>query len=222
MAITTELIVARHGEATCNITGIVGGEQSCTGLTDHGRQQAHQLAARLANEHTVRPFDALYATPRLRVRQTADIVGTRLDLTATITPDLRGPDHGEADGKPWHDIKTEFGGPPQHSPDQPYAPAPRPGTNTSTAPPTPCRRSWTSVQDSASSSSDTVRPSKPPTPCSSNYHKTHACGLDSSPTTPALPAGNSTSTDSDVRSGCWPRTTTPPTSNNTDGHDRHR
>jgi len=55
MAITTDLLVARHGEATCNTTGIVGGERGCTGLTDHGRQQAHQLAARLGTEHASPP-----------------------------------------------------------------------------------------------------------------------------------------------------------------------
>ena len=121
MTITTELVIARHGEAVCNTTGIVGGDGGCTGLTHRGRQQAHLLADRLVAEHRHRPYDALYTTPRLRVRQTADIIATLLGLTATTEPDLRGPDHGDADGKQWHDIKTAFGGPPQHDPDHPYA-----------------------------------------------------------------------------------------------------
>jgi probable phosphoglycerate mutase len=121
VTVTTELVIARHGEAVCNTTGTVGGNRGCTGLTDDGKQQARLLADRLAAEHRDRPYDAIYTTPRLRVRQTADIIATRLALTATIEPNLRGPDHGDADGKQWHDVKTAFGGPPQHDPDRPYA-----------------------------------------------------------------------------------------------------
>ncbi|MGN9764279.1 histidine phosphatase family protein [Micromonospora sp. SD12] len=122
MAPTTELVIARHGEAACNVAGIVGGEHGCTGLTDLGRHQAEQLAARLAAEHAHRPYAAFYATPRLRVAQTAEIITRALRLPATIDPDLRGPDHGDADGRPWADVKTSFQGPPQHNPDRQYAP----------------------------------------------------------------------------------------------------
>jgi SAM-dependent methyltransferase len=47
VAITTELVIARHGEAHCNVLGVVGGERGCTGLTDLGHRQATQLATRL-------------------------------------------------------------------------------------------------------------------------------------------------------------------------------
>lgn len=122
MAVTTELLLVRHGEAACNVAGIVGGEHGCTGLTPRGRQQVEQLAARLVAEHVDRPFDVVYATPRRRVRETAEIITQELRLPATVEADLRGPDHGDADGRPWHEIKTAFGGPPQYNPDQPYAP----------------------------------------------------------------------------------------------------
>ena len=36
----TRLVLVRHGEAECNVAGIVGGPQGCTGLTDLGRVQA--------------------------------------------------------------------------------------------------------------------------------------------------------------------------------------
>jgi probable phosphoglycerate mutase len=121
MTITTELVLARHGEAICNQAGIVGGETGCTGLTPLGHDQARQLAKRLAAEHSARPFDAFYATSRQRVRQTAEAVTDALGLQPTIVDDLRGPHHGDADGRPWHEIKTAFGGPPQHDPDRPYA-----------------------------------------------------------------------------------------------------
>lgn len=121
MAVMTELVLARHGEANCNVAGIVGGERGCTGLSPNGRDQVTRLAARLAVDHHDRPFDAFYGTPRQRVRDTIEIISGTLGLTATIMDDLRGPDHGDADGRPWHEIKTTFAGPPQHNPDQPYA-----------------------------------------------------------------------------------------------------
>jgi probable phosphoglycerate mutase len=121
VAITTELVIARHGEAQCNVLGIVGGERGCTGLTDNGQRQGRQLAARVGAEHRNSPFDAFYTTPRLRVRQTADLSAEALGVAATVEPELRGLDHGDADAQRWHDIKTAFGGPPHHKPDTPYA-----------------------------------------------------------------------------------------------------
>jgi probable phosphoglycerate mutase len=121
VAITTELVLARHGEANCNTTGIVGGERGCTGLSPTGRTQVERLAARLTREHRARPFEVFYGTPRRRVRETIDIINGVLPTPVVIVDDLRGPDHGDADGRPWHEIKTAFAGPPQHNPDQPYA-----------------------------------------------------------------------------------------------------
>ncbi len=122
MSSSTEVVIARHGEAVCNIAGIVGGEHGCTGLTATGRRQAARLAGRLAAEHATRPYDAFYATPRMRVRETARLVFDALGIPAVVEHDLRGPDHGEGDGRPWTEIKTAFGGPPQHDPHRPYAP----------------------------------------------------------------------------------------------------
>ncbi|MGH3467455.1 MAG: histidine phosphatase family protein [Thermocrispum sp.] len=122
MTVTTELLLARHGEAACNVAGIVGGDRGCTGLTPLGRQQVERLAVRITREHAEHPFDVAYATPRRRVRETAEIVTRALGLSAVVEAELLGPDHGDADGRPWHEIKTAFGGPPQHNPDVPYAP----------------------------------------------------------------------------------------------------
>ncbi|PPJ36406.1 histidine phosphatase family protein [Nocardia nova] len=117
----TELLLARHGEAVCNVEGIVGGERGCTGLTDRGRRQAAQLAERLRSEHSRQRFDAIYTTPRRRCAETAQIVTTVLGTTAVVDSDLRGADHGAADARAWRDVKDAFGGPPQHDPDRPYA-----------------------------------------------------------------------------------------------------
>ena len=123
MAMITEVILARHGEAHCNLAGIAGGDKTCTGLTDRGRQQVTRLAARLREEQeSGAPFNVLYAAPRRRVLESADILATALGLPVHIEPGLSGPRHGEADGQRWEEIKTAFGGPPQSDPDRPYAP----------------------------------------------------------------------------------------------------
>jgi 2,3-bisphosphoglycerate-dependent phosphoglycerate mutase len=123
MAMITEMVLARHGEAHCNLTGMAGGERTCTGLTDRGRQQMRALGAHLREEQeSGPPFDVLYASPRRRVRESAEILAAALGLPAHVEPGLAGPRHGDADGRRWEDIKAAFGGPPQSDPDRRYAP----------------------------------------------------------------------------------------------------
>ena len=64
----------------------------------------------------------LYAAPRRRVQESAQILSQTLGLPVHIEPGLSGPHHGEADGRPWDEIKAAFGGPAQSDPDRPYAP----------------------------------------------------------------------------------------------------
>jgi len=119
----TDLLLARHGEAHCNIAWIAGGDRGCTGLTERGRDQAAELARSLRTLHRMdRPIDVIYAAPRLRVRETAKIVSDGLGLPVSVEPRLSGPAHGEADGRPWAEIIAEFGGHPADRPDQPFAP----------------------------------------------------------------------------------------------------
>jgi probable phosphoglycerate mutase len=123
VALTAELLIARHGEAHCNVSGLVGGPQTCTGLTGRGRDQIAALASRLRAEHrSGQHIDVVYAGPRLRVQQSGNILAETLDLPLHIEPGLDGPRHGEADGSPWHQVKTAFGGPPSSRPDDPWAP----------------------------------------------------------------------------------------------------
>jgi len=80
---STEVILCRHGEAHVNVLGLVGGEKTCTGLTDAGREQAACLAARLRAEHeSAAPFDVLYSAPRRRVQETAGFISPD-DFTLT-------------------------------------------------------------------------------------------------------------------------------------------
>ncbi|MFF7777064.1 histidine phosphatase family protein [Streptomyces tanashiensis] len=119
--ITTELVFVRHGEAQCNVDGLVGGPRTCTGLTNRGYAQVEQVALRLAAEHRDRPFDALYAGPRIRLRQTAEIISQGLRLPMYTDDRLDGPVHGAADGRPWTEVKTAADGGPHAHPDRPWA-----------------------------------------------------------------------------------------------------
>jgi 2,3-bisphosphoglycerate-dependent phosphoglycerate mutase len=56
------------------------------------------------------------------VRESAQILSSALSLRVHVEPGLAGPRRGDADGQPWAEVKTAFGGPPQSDPDRPYAP----------------------------------------------------------------------------------------------------
>lgn len=100
----TDLLLVRHGQAVCNVTGVVGGPRSCTGPTPLGREQARRLAARLNGGEAV---TVMYTAPRLRVQETAQIIGRDIRLAPAPDPLLDGPDHGDADGRPWSEVKTD-------------------------------------------------------------------------------------------------------------------
>jgi probable phosphoglycerate mutase len=122
----TELIMARHGQGVCNAAGVIGGQRGCSGLSPLGRQQSLRIAAQLAGMHRLRPFEAVFCTPRPRVRQSAQLLAEALGLTAVEVTELRGQDFGTADGLRWAEVTAAFGGPPAHDPDRPIAPGAEP------------------------------------------------------------------------------------------------
>jgi serine/threonine-protein phosphatase PGAM5 len=63
---TTELYLVRHAEPE----PFPGGDEADAGLSEHGRQQAHRLGARLGGVR----FDALRSSPLRRATETADIL----------------------------------------------------------------------------------------------------------------------------------------------------
>jgi probable phosphoglycerate mutase len=119
--ITTELVFVRHGQARCNADGLVGGPRTCTGLTDLGHVQVEQVAHRLSAEHLKRPFDKVYAGPRIRLVQTGEIIARTLRIPLRVDDRLDGPVHGDADGRPWDAVKTAANGGPHAHPDTPWA-----------------------------------------------------------------------------------------------------
>ena len=61
----TRVILIRHGESNVTVQRILGGEKSCTGLSELGQQQAAALRDRLAKEQA--KVDYLYANQLLLV-----------------------------------------------------------------------------------------------------------------------------------------------------------
>jgi broad specificity phosphatase PhoE len=89
----TELLLVRHGETDWNADGRLQG-QTDRPLTDFGRRQARELAEELADEQ----LEAIYASDLARARETAEIVGRRLDLAVALDTDLREKDWGTWEG----------------------------------------------------------------------------------------------------------------------------
>src|SRR5262245_45131921 len=104
----TELLLARHGLAHCNVAGIVGGPRSCTGLTKRGREQVALLAARLRREVADgQPVSGVYASPRRRARESAELIADVVDAPVRYDGGLADPDLGpKADGMSWSDIRS--------------------------------------------------------------------------------------------------------------------
>jgi broad specificity phosphatase PhoE len=89
----TTLLLVRHGETDWNAEGRLQGHTDRP-LSNYGRRQARELAEELAGE----PLDAIYASDLARARETAEIVGERLDLPVTLDPELREKDWGTWEG----------------------------------------------------------------------------------------------------------------------------
>ena len=99
----TTLILARHGETDWNRDGIWQGHGDPP-LNDLGRQQAMELAARLADVE----IDALYSSDLRRAYETAQIVGAAKGLDITAEPDLREIDIGVWSGLTRAQIEERF------------------------------------------------------------------------------------------------------------------
>jgi probable phosphoglycerate mutase len=110
----TRIVLVRHGEATCNVNGVVGGVRGCTGLTVLGRHQVEAVAERLAATGELVGASALYASVLPRAVETAEILGPVVgDGTLDIVQDrdLSELHPGEADGLGWQDVIDRFGVP---------------------------------------------------------------------------------------------------------------
>jgi probable phosphoglycerate mutase len=119
---TTELVLARHGEATINLEFLSNLDGVCTGLTERGRGQADLLGARLARRMAgPHRFDVLCHSPAPRAVETAAHVLAALgpaDLPVERLDALRPADHGPAGSNPWNPATNRIGTIPPLEPDR--------------------------------------------------------------------------------------------------------
>ena len=121
----TRLVLVRHGEAYCNLRGIVGGPLGCGGLTELGQLQSAALRDRLALSGELNEAVALYTSVLPRSIETAAIVAPALPnhLVATADCELCELHPGEADGLSWGEFVAKYGAPDwDNDPSFPLAP----------------------------------------------------------------------------------------------------
>jgi len=117
----TKIILVRHAESNVTVSQIVGGELTCTGLSELGLRQAARLRDRLRDEGAA--ADALLSSPLPRARETAEILAPVLGRPIGFVPDLEEHRPGEADGCPFVDFPDRFGMFDfRAEPDRPFAP----------------------------------------------------------------------------------------------------
>jgi len=98
----TEIYLVRHGETVDNARQVMQG-QTQGELNEKGREQARQVAERLAKEH----FDAIVASDLHRSVQTAEIIAAPHGLPVRTTPLLRERDWGSFTGRFIPDLRHE-------------------------------------------------------------------------------------------------------------------
>lgn len=99
----TRILLARHGATAANELRpyILQGSELNGPLSPNGEAQARALGAFLA------PFqiDAVYCSPLVRARQTAEIAAGSTRSAPTTVPELRECSVGRWEGKDWETIK---------------------------------------------------------------------------------------------------------------------
>jgi broad specificity phosphatase PhoE len=94
--------LARHGETAYNREGRFQGQQAVP-LNDTGRAQAAELAERAAGYD----FSALWCSPLLRARETADIVAARIGLQPKEDARLMETDAGDWTNRSFAEVIAE-------------------------------------------------------------------------------------------------------------------
>ncbi|MBI3603915.1 MAG: histidine phosphatase family protein [Nitrospirae bacterium] len=97
------ILLVRHGETDWNRSGQIMGERPVP-LNRAGETQAKRLATLLRN----RPMQALYSSPVCRTLQTADILGTALNVGVQTDRGLTEIGVGQWEGLFWKDLTDEI------------------------------------------------------------------------------------------------------------------
>ena len=96
------ILLARHGETTSNAERRFQGQLDVP-LNDTGREQARALAEAVRDE----PLAALYASPLVRARETAEIVGAAIGLEVRLDDRLKEVHVGDWEERLKDDLERE-------------------------------------------------------------------------------------------------------------------
>ncbi len=122
----TRIVLVRHGESACNVSGIVGGHKGCRGLTSTGVLQAGLLRDRLIETGELSQAEALYSSVLPRASETARIIAPGVaggNLGVVEQCSLCELHPGEGDGLSWASFSDLYGEPDwEANPDAPIAP----------------------------------------------------------------------------------------------------
>ena len=98
----TRLLLVRHGQSVGNVMQILQGQNNGL-LTDLGREQAAEVAQKLANEH----IDAFISSDLTRAVETCTIIAAPHGMDFTTTPLLRERDWGDFTGEKIPELKDK-------------------------------------------------------------------------------------------------------------------
>ena len=101
---TTRLLLVRHGATTLSAEDRFAGSTDVE-LSDHGRDQAARLGARLADDH----LTAVYCSPMRRTLETAALISQPHGLVPVTRPGLREIDHGHWEGLTRQEVERQHG-----------------------------------------------------------------------------------------------------------------
>lgn len=115
MSGSTTIVLVRHGESQVTVDQMVGGHETCSGLSKRGRRQAEALRDRLLGSGLVREATALYASILPRAVETAAIIAPAVGsghFEVEERCDLCELHVAEGDGLAWTEFVDRYGRPP--------------------------------------------------------------------------------------------------------------
>ncbi len=102
----SSITLVRHGESTWNELGLIQGQNDLAQLNHVGREQARAVAGTLKSLR----FDRLISSDLARARETAEIIGSELDLALTTDSLLRERCFGALEGQPQEMLDSRSSG----------------------------------------------------------------------------------------------------------------
>jgi broad specificity phosphatase PhoE len=102
---STTLLLVRHAETHDNVSMRLSGWTD-TDLSPRGESQIELLADHFNRHHG--HIDALYASPLIRARRTAEAIGALTGHTPILLDDLREMYFGDLDGRPFEELREAY------------------------------------------------------------------------------------------------------------------